>query len=194
MAFYHNEKQYNEFLITNNISPNQFDFCWKMYHYKTKNTQLDKIYELFDKLKYHNNSVFSKYITKQEIDDLIDIKFIRISVNTKSKFPDIYEVTDLFIKKLFTNSSLAFEEIVEIYPKSITVNGNDYNAINIEFEEAERLYNKKIGNSLIKHSQILNELKSQVAKELINCGLDKWLKSEGWRLNSIIQIEKSNFV
>lgn len=193
MALYHNEIKYNNFLINNNINPNQFDFCWKLYNHKIKNTHLDQIYNLFNKIKSESNNT-SKYITKEEIDNLITLGFVKVELKTKSQFPDIYMVTDKFIHNLFVDIDLAFEELIDNYPKTIFVNNIEFNAINIEFEEAQRLYSRKINNSMIKHNEILKELKSQNEKQLINCGLDKWIKSEAWRLNSIEIKVKNDFI
>lgn len=194
MAFYNNEIEYNNFLIKHNITPNEFDFCWKLYNHKIKNTSLGSIYKIFNELKVDNNKNESKYIDTQSINYLLKINFIKLEINTKSEFPDIYEVTDNFIKTLYIDTNIAFEELIFVYPKFIYVNNVEFNAINIDFDEALRLYNKKIGFSKIKHETIIKELKSQINKQLITCGLDKWLKSEMWRLESIKQISNSNFV
>lgn len=193
MAFYNNETNYNDFLIKNNLSPNQFDFCWKLYNHKIKNSQLDKIYKCFNEIKRGNG--VSKYITASEIEDLIEMKFVGVELNTKSKFPDIYNVTDKFYKELFVQGNIAFQELLDNYPKTIHVNGIEYNALNIDFEEAERLYKKKIGSSLKAHNSIIQELQNQVKLDKINSGLDKWLKSESWRLNTVnTTIQETKFV
>lgn len=193
MAFYNNEIEYNNFLIKLSITPSEFDFCWKLYNHKINNKGLDKIYELVDKIKLKDNKT-TYYIDYFSINRLLEKNLIIQEINTKSKFPDIYTVTDKFINELFINSNIAFEELVNTYPKIIYVNSKEFNAINIDFDEAERIYNKKIGNSKIKHQNIISELKVQIYNEEINCGLDKWLKSEMWRLESNKQVNNSNFV
>jgi len=109
---------------------------------------------------------------KEEFKDLLN----RGLIKEKNDFEFIVTI-DLFIEEEVTQ---LFEEILNLYPDNININGNLASAKSIDIEEfAEYYYHKIIKGDKSKHTKLINIIKDHFQYETYaKMGIEKFLKSK----------------
>ena len=155
--------RYVNFLIDNQITERQF---LGMYLAYTKRRDLSELY----KKKITGGM---KIIPKNEIPELIKKGFLKIDEGGNAV------LTDKF-KNIFVDKHIATEQIYEIYPSFIYSNGVQIPLSTMDRNVFANLYEIAIMGSLEEHEEIILDIKYGKEKELLNIGIEKFLKSKYW--------------
>lgn len=170
---------YVDFLTKNKLSTNQFLLLYLLY--------TEKFVKVDDKLKYKRIGNIYKWSSegkgwsKEEIQDLIDkeyvfgIKALNPKDNTLTYFVDQLILTQKFSDLMFINTTFAFEEILEIYPDTFTVNQSTVFTKAGDLDKVALNYNKLIKNSIAKHEEIKQIITYAKERGLCNYKLENFL-------------------
>ena len=88
-------------------------------------------------------------------------------------------ITDKF-KSIFVDKHIATEEIYEIYPSFVYSNGVQIPLSTMDRNVFANLYEIAIMGSLEEHKEVLLDIKYGKEKDLLNIGIEKFLKSKYW--------------
>lgn len=169
---------YVDFLCKNNLSTNQFLLLYLLYREKM-------IKDPTGKFKYTNVGNIYKWLdkgqgwTENEIIDLINKDYV-VSVAKGNFAIDQLILTSKFVDLMFISSGDAFEEVLELYPPTVTINGKGFMLKACDLEECSKAYLKAIKNSNRKHQEVLECIKYGVEKGLINTKIDKFVSGRLW--------------
>lgn len=155
--------RYVKFLIDNQLSERQFLGLYLSY------TKRNDLIELFKK----NVTNGMKIIPPNELSDLITKGFVKVDMYGN------HIITDKF-KAIFVDKHIATEQIYEIYPSFIYSNGVQIPLSTMDRNVFANLYEIAIMGSLEEHEEILLDIKYGKEKELLNIGIEKFLKSKYW--------------
>ena len=155
--------RYVNFLIDNQITERQF---LGMYLAYTKRRDLSELY----KKKITGGM---KIIPKNEIPELIKKGFLKIDEGGNAV------LTDKF-KNIFVDKHIATEEIYEIYPTFIYSNGVQIPLSAMDRNVFANLYEIAIMGSRAEHAEVLLDIQYGKEKELLNIGIEKFLKAKHW--------------
>lgn len=125
------------------------------------------------------------------IDNLLRKGYIKSYANVdKPTFnPTYYEVTEIIEKYFLFHTDKCIEELVEVYPKSIFIDGKQIPLILMDYDILAEVYAKNITFSMKKHKEILEIITSN--KDTINYKLENFIRSKMWKDLSISrQVEK----
>lgn len=165
-------KEYVGFLCKHNMSGDQFLFCCLVYE-----KRFDLIYKV-----YNERGAFDR----DELRDLEDRGYV-VNMNKGSDtFADMYVVTDKFKDGIYAEELVLWQEILSTYPQWIFIEGKRLPAQSTDLDLLRVIYFTKIGKSLKKHKEIVDLLIYASDHDLINMGIEKWIKGEQWK--SIRQI------
>lgn len=164
-----NLSDYVELLIKHSLTPNQF-----LLLVLTHEKRIDLIY------KY---SELGRGFTRKEIEDLENRGYIiNINKNPDELYADSIVVTDKFLADYQTDDNSLAEEFLAAYPSYIWIDGKKIPAKNMEPDELYQLYAKKTRNNPTKHKMIMQCLGYAKRTLNINMGIEKWVKTEQWRV------------
>lgn len=166
-----NTEEYINFLIKHDITANQFLLAYL--------------------LNMENGAVvLYKYMeegqgwTMEEVDDLVAKGFIFSTNHTKSGqddyYLDRYLATSTFKNLVFIECDEAFEEILEMYPTFIIVEGKKYSTKGGPIEKLSKTYNRLIHGNMKTHEKVKEALNYGIDNHLINMGMTKWVESRQW--------------
>jgi len=198
MAFYDIQK-HTELLCEYKITPNQFYFLWilttkryeMLYKYLQQSLPQEEQIRVEAESKKIGKPVPSSHSFKaEEIKDLVNRGFIKLLKGSFKDELDMYEVTPKFFKKIFVSTNLAGEELWEIYPPFLYINGNRVSARGADKEKLIDAYAKKIKNNLELHIKVLDIVKAN--RDSLNMGIDKFVNTEYW-LDLMTTPEATNY-
>ena len=180
---------YVEFLCKNKLKTNQFLLLYLLY--------TEKMVKSGNNLKFTKGGLIYKWSnegagwTKDEIKDLVDKDYV-ISLSPEHAFDQLI-LTSKFVDLMFINGGEAFEEILELYPDTFSINGQTIFTKTIDLDEQEKLYVKAIKNSQSKHEEVKKMI--IFAKEkggLLNLKLDKFINGKVWEAIKKIKEEEGS--
>jgi hypothetical protein len=169
---------YVDFLCKNNLSTNQFLLLYLLYHEKMikdpngklKYTIAGNIYKWLDK---------GKGWTEAEIEDLISKDYV-VSVAKGDYSIDQLVLTNKFVDIMFISTGDAFEELLELYPPTVTIDGKGFMLKACDLEACSKAYLKAIKNSNRKHKEVLELIEYGIENKLINIKIDKFIGGKIW--------------
>lgn len=178
---------YVDFLCKNKLKPNQFLLLYLLY--------TEKMVKSGTTLKFTKGGLIYKWSnegagwTKDEIKDLVAKEYV-ISLSTDYAYDQLI-LTSKFVDLMFINGGEAFEELLELYPDTFSINGQTIFTKTIDLDEQEKLYVKAIKNSQSKHEEVKKML--IFAKEkggLLNLKIDKFISGKIWEAIKKIKEEQ----
>ena len=149
------------------MSAEQFLFCFLIYKKK-------------DPLHYkivNERGPFSR----KELKDLETRGYIINKNVGEDTYADMYELTPKFTKEIFGEQSLMWEELINTYPQFIFIDGKRIPAQSTDLDELKNIYFNKIGHSVKTHKKIVDLLIYASDHDLVNMGIEKWVKGEQWK-------------
>jgi hypothetical protein len=173
MGILDNVTEYVNFLTKNKLTCNQFLL---LYLLSTEQMVRDSQ----GSLKYSSSGSIYKWQnegsgwTINEVEDL-ESKGYLIPINKSNYSIDQLIITPKFSELFFINSDIAFEEVLDAYPDTITVQGSAFFTKTGDLDKLSSDYKKIIKNSQKKHEEVIELIKFARQKNLINCKLDKFL-------------------
>lgn len=165
-----NEEKTIDLLVKHKINANQLHFMYLIY------SGSSQIYRIANE---------GKKFYQSEIDDLIDRGFIENMNMTRSALNDNYVVlpdspNGKEILEFFNEDITMGDELWNVYPYSFMGGERTFPAKTCDREEISNLYIKRIKGSAKKHREIIALVKRAVAMNLINTGIEKFVKGEQW--------------
>lgn len=160
-------KEYSNFLCKHNMSGDQFLFCCLIYEKK-----LPLIYKIFNERGGFDID---------ELRDLEDRGYV-INLNKENNtYADMYVVTDKFKEGIYEDEFLMWREMLSTYPQWIWIEGKRLPAQSADLDNLRVIYFSKIAKSPKKHREVIDLLAYASDHDLINMGIEKWIKGEQWR-------------
>lgn len=159
-----NTDAYVNFIINNNLTQDQYLLLHLLYE-----SRRDLIKKYKEKYPTPDDRMISEYFIK----DLIDRGFI---VKTKTG----HKLGQNFLR-IFIDANTATDEIFELYPPFIRLNGVDVPLTTMDRKVFAEIYVKKINGSLEAHQEIMKDLQYAIDNDLIKTGINKFLTSEQWK-------------
>ena len=165
-----NEEKTIDLLIKHKINASQLHF---MYLIHSGSSQIYRIAEE------------GKKFYRSEIEDLIDRGFIENMNITRSTLDDEYRVSvdtpeGKNILEFFNEDITMGDELWAVYPYSFMGGDRTFAAKTCDREEITEIYIKRIKGSAKKHREIISLVKRAIAMNLINTGIEKFVKGEQW--------------
>ncbi len=120
-------------------------------------------------------------INSDMIDNLLTKGYIKpFAIQNAPLFdPTNYEVTQTIEKYFLFNTDEAIEQLVEVYPKSIVIDGKQIPLILLDHDLMGEVYSKAINYSLKKHKEILSLISSN--SDNINFKLENFIRGRMWK-------------
>ncbi len=165
--------EYVSFLTKNKLTCNQFLL---LYLLCTEQMVRDSQ----SKLKYSSTGSIYKWQnegsgwTTSEVQDL-EAKGYVIPISKSNYSIDQLIITPKFSELFFINADIAFEEVLDAYPDTITIQGTGFFTKAGDLDKLSSDYKKIVKNSQKKHEEVIELIKFARQKNLINCKLDKFL-------------------
>jgi hypothetical protein len=113
------------------------------------------------------NAVLNSYFTN----DLIDRGFL-IEKNKS------FKVGKEFYKILIENTSLIVDELFDVYPDFVSINGNNIPLKAVSRRIVQDIYLELICFSVEEHIEIIEDIKYGVEQNIINIKIDKFIESK----------------
>lgn len=149
-----------------NINVEQYMFCMIL-----KDNRIHELYRYVNEI-----SPFRE----EDLQDLEDKGYIA-KFAKDSTTSDNFMVTDKFTSSIYNlDPSQPGEDLLDLYPSFVNVEGKRYPAKNVIKEDFLKEYYRKYGRYIGKHKEILELTKYGISKGLINMGLKKYIDSEFW--------------
>lgn len=170
---------YVDFLCKNQLSTNQFLLLYLLYTEKMAKDLQD------GRLKYTIAGNIYKWLdkgqgwTESEIADLIKKEYV-ISISKSNYEIDQLVLTNKFVDLMFINTGDAFEELLELYPPTVTVQNTTFMTKACDLDACSKAYSKAIKNSNRKHQEVIELLKYGIEKKLVNTKIDKFVSGKLW--------------
>jgi hypothetical protein len=182
MGILDDSNAYVDFLVKNKLSTNQFLLLYLLY--------TEKMLKVNNQLKFKKIGNIYKWSeegtgwSEKDIEDLIKKDFIfgvkgkhidNQGVESYKYFIDQLLLTQKFSDLMFINANFALEEILEIYPDTINVNGSVYFTKNGDLDKIALDYCKLIKNNIHKHEEIKAIVIYAKERGLCNTHISKFL-------------------
>lgn len=158
---------YVDFLSRHNMSGDQFLFCCLIYEKK-----FDLIYKIFNERGGFD---------RDELNDLEDRGYV-INLNKENDtYADMYTVTPKFKDEIYGEEYSMWKEFVDTYPQFIFIEGRRIPAQSTDLDALKNIYFSKIARSVSKHKKVMQALIYASDHDMINMGIEKWVKGEQWK-------------
>lgn len=118
-----------------------------------------------------------KGITGEDISSLVNRGFLYRIASRSVHDLDAYELTDKYYNIFYIDFEKHIEELKEVYPKQVEVQGKLY-PLNLIDEATEKLYFKQIKGNLNTHKAVIQKIITN--KDIINFKLENFIKTKGW--------------
>ena len=158
------EDAYIKFLIEHNLTQSQY----LMLHLIYKNRG-DLVKQYKDKFPSEDGTMIGQY----QINELFDRKLL-----VKNDLGHV-AVGKAFLE-LFINKHTAAEEIYDIYPTHFHKDGVEIPLSAMDRNVFANLYDSAIQSSVMEHLEVVEDIKFAIFHNLLNIGLDKFVKSKYW--------------
>lgn len=169
-------RDYVNFLAKHNMSGDQFLFCCLIYEQK-----FDLIYKIFNERGGFD---------RDELNDLEDRGYV-INLNKENDtWADMYNITDKFRSEIYGDEFSMWKEFTDTYPQFIFIEGKKIPAQSTDLDFLRVAYMAKIGRSPILHKKIIEHLIYASDHDMINMGIEKWVKGEQWRAIESHRVEQ----
>lgn len=175
------EERYICFLIRHNITQAQYLLLHLIYK-----KRVDLIIDYKKKFPSEDGTMIGEYY----INDLIYKGFL------KKDEKDNIEITNKFLN-IFMDKHLVTEEIYKTYPTHFEKDGVQIPLSAMDRNVFANLYDIAIESLLEEHQEVIKDIEYGKSENLLNIGLDKFLKSKYWqvlrgkRLNNEFKIKTS---
>lgn len=163
--------RYFKYLIKLKLTQQQFLLLYLLY---------EERYDLIKKYKEHyptdDGSMIGKYFT----DDLVKRKFIKVR-NERNEMGKVIQVAELTPKfpSIFADSDYYADEVWERYPRFFTNSKGVRIPLKLLDKDAfKRMYINKIKASIEEHNKVMKDIAYGKDRNLINCKIDLFFKSE----------------
>lgn len=167
---------YVSFLCKHNMSGDQFLFCCLIYERK---------FNLLYKILNERNG-----FDIDELSDLEDRGYL-LNKNRDGEFQtDMYEITDKFLNEIYRNEDVMWKEVIDTYPMWIYIEGKRVSAQSTDLDALKEVYLKKIKRAGGTHKKIVDLIEYAKSNDLIEMGIDKWVRGEQWKPIEKIKKEK----
>lgn len=167
-----NDEKYFKFLINNNMTAEQFLFCYAL-------STIDRNHKFINRYVSEVNS-----LTDQEFNDLVERGYMLDFNADGHKYHDSLVVTDKFKESIIVDEEDAFNELWKTYPMRLQqgINGNYPMAKTTEMgkEALQRKYAKYISSDMQKHLRVMEVLKWFKERQKITVGIEKFVKNQLW--------------
>jgi hypothetical protein len=202
MNILQNSDDYVAFLIKHKLSTNQF----LLLHLLNS----ESMFKSNDKLRFKTIGNIYKWSaaaktlkgagwSETEIQDLIDKEYLwGMKSVQKIDGKDVltYSIDQLILTQkfsdiMFINASFAFDEILEIYPDTMDIQGQTVFTKSGDLDKLREKYVKLIKNSIIKHEEIKAIIQFGVDKGLCKYKLDNFLNEA--IINSIRKLMEESY-
>jgi hypothetical protein len=166
--------EYVNFLVKHKLSTNQFLLLYLLFTEKM-------VKDGNGKLKYTQGGSIYKWVaegkgwTSAEVDDLYQKGYV-IPVQKGSYQPDQLILMPKFSELMFIDMDMAFEEILEVYPDTIMVQGDSFLTKTGDLEKVAQEYRKIIKGSLKLHEEVKQLIIFAKERKLIKSKLENFLK------------------
>jgi hypothetical protein len=117
--------------------------------------------------------------TEAEIENLISKDYV-VSVAKGDYSIDQLVLTNKFVDIMFISTGDAFEELLELYPPTVTIDGKGFMLKACDLEACSKAYLKAIKNSNRKHKEVLELIEYGIENKLINIKIDKFIGGKIW--------------
>ena len=158
------EDAYIKFLIEHNLTQAQYLMLHLIYK-----DRLDLVRAYKAKFPSEDGTMIGQYL----IDDL----FTR-GLLVKSS-AGVVSVGKPFLE-MFINKHTAAEEIYDIYPTHFHKDGVEIPLSAMDRNVFANLYDNAIQSSVLEHIEVVEDIKFAIFHNLLNIGLDKFVKSKYW--------------
>lgn len=171
-------KAFTEFLSRKKITANQFYLCHLLYQRDLDNARKYLL------TSYKTDKGVEKTLAwkPSEVGDLIDRGYL-IKTGKGDELGD-YEVTERFYGDYYISEEEAGEQLWEVYPKLLSIDGVFQSTRTCDKDEVLETYYKRIKGSRKKHDYVLlmtARFKDLVtSREMSGMGIEKWIKGENW--------------
>lgn len=165
-----NEEKTIDLMVKHKINANQLHF---MYLIQSGSSQIYRIAEE------------GKKFYRSEIQDLEDRGFIENLNLTRHSLDDHYQIRDdtpegKEVLEFLNEDVTMGDELWNVYPYSFQMGDKTFPAKTFDREEICDIYIKRIKGSAKKHREIIGLVKRGIALNLINVGIEKFVKGEQW--------------
>lgn len=158
------EDAYVKFLIEHGLTQSQYLLLHLVYKERG---------DLIREYKLNFPSDDNTMIGQRWIDDLLTKGFLIKDHNDHIKIGKKF--LDIFI-----NKHTASEEIFNIYPTHFHKDGVEIPLSAMDRNVFANLYDTAIQSSVIEHLEVVEDIKFAILNNLLNIGLDKFVKSKYW--------------
>jgi hypothetical protein len=160
-------KEYVKFLCEHKMSGDQFLFCC-LIHEK----RFDLVYKMFNERWPFD---------RDELRDLEDRGYVINTNKGNDTWADMYIVTEKFEEVIYSSEEVMWQELLNTYPIWLYIDGKRIPAQGADLDQLRVIYFAKIGRSVARHKKIMELLAFGVNNEMVNMGIEKWIKGEQWR-------------
>jgi hypothetical protein len=177
-----NVTDYVKFLIKHKLSTNQWLMLYLLYTEKmVKNKQGKVTYDIAGNVYRWQDK--GKGWTQAEIQDLVSKDYIiafkkNYTIDNQTIYGYMMDdliLTDKFAEIMFIDMEAAFEEILELYPDTMLVNGSTVFTKSGDLDKLSDAYHKAIKGSIHEHEKIKAIVSYAKERSLCNMKLDKFL-------------------
>lgn len=121
-------------------------------------------------------------------DDLINRGFIaRVGEGENASS---YTVTDLFTNIFVSDIFHAADEVWDIYPPFMKINGANVPLTNMDKFKFANLYGERIRYDIHEHNQVIADIKFGREHNLIRVNIENFTRSEAWKSIRKIRVDK----
>ena len=168
-------ERYVEFIAKNKLAQSQFLMLYCIYKKKYNAINIYK-----EEFPNPDGSMIGEILKE----DLISRGFIK-KVNNENK-ADSYEVTDKFTHIFVSDIFNAADEVWDIYPPFIKINGVNTPLTNMDKFRFTNLYGERIRYSQQEHKEVIEDIRFGRENNLIRTSIENFTRAEAW--NSIRKI------
>lgn len=173
---------YTEFLIKHKLTPNQFLLLYLLYTERLVKSKTGSVGYAMGTCLYKWQDKGSGW-SQHEIEDLVKKDYMiafKKTYEVKEQKLYGYAVDDLILTNkfadiMFINTDEAFEEIVELYPDTFTIQTQTVFTKTGDLDKISDNYNKLIKGSLYEHDVIKQVIVYAKEKGMCNMKLEKFL-------------------
>lgn len=172
-------ERYVNFIAKHKLTQAQFLMLYCLYK---------KEYDVIEAYKKTFPSDDGTMIGNASKEDLVTRGFIvRVGEGEKA---DSYAVSDLFTNIFVSDIYNAADEVWDIYPPFMKINGANVPLTNMDKYKFANLYGERIRYDVHEHKEVVADIKFGREHNLIRVNIENFTRSEAWRSIRKIRIGK----
>ena len=169
---------YVDFMVKHKLSTNQFLLLMLLHTESYFKSQKGLKYKTVGNI--YKWSKEGKGWSEQEIEDLINKDYLFGIKSQQVNGTITYSIDQLILTQkfsdiMFVNSTFAFEEILEIYPDTFSINGQIVFTKSGDLDKVQQNYFKLIKGNVLKHEEIKKIITYAKERGLCNYKLENFL-------------------